>query len=129
MNKVFLIGNLTKEPESKTTQNGISVCTFNIAVGRGKDQTDFFRVTAWRQTADNCRQYLSKGKKVAVVGTVYAEAYTAKDGQPKASLEVNADNVEFLSPKNAEETYVQQEREAIQQESRSFVPVDEPLPF
>lgn len=128
MNKVFLTGNLTRDPESKTTQSGISVCTFNMAVGRGKDQTDFFRVTAWRQLADNCRQYLAKGKKVAVVGTVTAEAYMGKDGQPKASLEVNADNVEFLSPKDAEETYVQQERKAIQQESQ-FVAVDEPLPF
>lgn len=128
MNKVFLTGNLTRDPESKTTQSGISVCTFNMAVGRGKDQTDFFRVTAWRQLAENCRQYLAKGKKVAVVGTVTAEAYMGKDGQPKASLEVNADNVEFLSPKDAEETYVQQERKAIRNEHQ-FVAVDEPLPF
>ena len=130
MNKVFLIGNLTKDPETKTTQNGVGLCTFTIAVGRGKDQTDFFRVTAWRQTADNCRQYLSKGKKVCVTGTVTASAYMGKDGQPKASMEVNADNVEFLSSKG-EDSYEAEERKAIQQESRGggFVEVNEELPF
>lgn len=126
MNKVFLTGNLTRDPESKTTQSGISVCTFNMAVGRGKDQTDFFRVTAWNKLGDICRQYLAKGRKVAVTGTITASAYTDKNGEARASLEVRADDVEFLS--KSEDTYEAEERKAIQQESQ-FVAVDEPLPF
>jgi single-strand DNA-binding protein len=128
MNKVFLTGNLTRDPETKTTKDGTGLCTFTVAVNNGKD-TDFFRVTAWRKLADICRQYLAKGRKVAVTGSVTASAYTNKDGEPKASLEVQADNVEFLGNKN-EDTYETEERKAIQEESKPhFVTVDEPLPF
>ena len=108
MNKVFLIGNLTRDPELRTTQSGIAVCQFTIAVNRrrannaeaGQPEADFFRVTAWRQLGDNCARWLIKGKKVSVVGTVSASAYIANDGQARASLEVTADDVEFLSPAN-----------------------------
>ena len=107
MNKVFLIGNLTRDPELRTTQTGVSVCSFTIAVNRrrpsnaeaGQPEADFFRVTAWRQLGEICAKYLAKGRKVAVVGTVSASAYTANDGTARASLEVQADDVEFLTPK------------------------------
>ncbi|MBO4925869.1 MAG: single-stranded DNA-binding protein [Clostridia bacterium] len=107
MNKVFLIGNLTRDPEQRTTQSGVSVCSFTIAVNRrrsnnaeaGQPEADFFRITAWRQLGDICAKYLAKGRKVAVVGTVSASAYTANDGTARASLEVQADDVEFLTPR------------------------------
>ena len=107
MNKLTIIGNLTADPELRTIPSGISVCTFTVAVNRryssNKDerQTDFFRVAAWRQLGENCSRYLAKGKKVCVIGEVSARAYEGKDGSMRASLEVTADEVEFLSPRES----------------------------
>lgn len=101
MNKLMIIGNLVRDPESRSLPTGVNLCTFTVAVnGRKEDDVQFFRVTTWRQLAENCQRFLSKGKKVGVVGAVSLNTYTAKDGTTKASLEVNADEVEFLSPKN-----------------------------
>jgi len=107
LNKLFIIGNLTRDPELRSTQGGIPVCTFTVAVNRrrasnaeaGQPEADFFRVTAWRQLGENCNRYLSKGRKVCVVGNVQVNTYTANDGTTRASLEVTADDVEFLSPR------------------------------
>ena len=105
MNKLTLIGNLTHDPETRATPTGITVCTFTIAVNRrfanseGERQTDFFRINAWRQLGENCSRYLEKGKKVAVVGELQARLYEAKDGTTRMSLDVAADEVEFLSPR------------------------------
>ena len=106
MNKVFIVGNLTRDPELRSTRDGISVCSFTVAVNRrvrnaeaGQPEADFFRVTAWRQLGENCAKYLAKGRKVSVTGTVSASAYTAQDGSARASLEVTADDVEFLTPR------------------------------
>ncbi|MBO4847779.1 MAG: single-stranded DNA-binding protein [Clostridia bacterium] len=107
MNKLTIIGNLTADPELRTIPSGINVCTFTVAVNRrytsNKDdrQTDFFRVAAWRQLGENCSRFLTKGKKVAVIGEVSARAYEGKDGSLRASLEVTADEVEFLSPRDS----------------------------
>lgn len=100
MNKITLIGNLTNEPEKRATPNGTSVTSFTIAVNRrGQDkQTDFFRINAWRGLADTCAKFLAKGRKVAVIGELQARIYEAKDGKTKVSLDVQADEVEFLSP-------------------------------
>ena len=100
MNKLAAIGNLTRNPELRSTPNGIPVCTFAIAVnGRKQDEpATFFRVTAWRQLGENCNRYLTKGKKVFVSGPVSVSTYTAKDGTTRASMEITADDVEFLSP-------------------------------
>ena len=103
MNKLTIIGNLTKDPEKRTTSTGVNVTSFTVAVNKPKrdsqDQgADFFRVTAWRGLADICAKYLAKGRKVAVVGSVSLHTYQS-NGETKASLEVNADDVEFLSPK------------------------------
>lgn len=99
MNKITLIGNLTNEPEKRATPNGTSVTTFTIAVNRrGQDKPDFFRINAWRGLADTCAKFLAKGRKVAVVGELQARTYEAKDGKTKVSLDVQADEVEFLSP-------------------------------
>ena len=107
MNKLTIIGNLTRDPELRTTASGVNVCSFTVAVNRrnrredqnGQPEADFFRVTAWRQLADICSKYLAKGRKVAVVGSVSVHTYTGNDGTTRATLEVNADDVEFLSPK------------------------------
>ena len=100
MNKITLIGNLTNEPEKRATPNGTSVTSFTIAVNRRwqDKQTDFFRINAWRGLADTCAKFLAKGRKVAVVGELQARIYEAKDGKTKVSLDVQADEVEFLSP-------------------------------
>lgn len=100
MNKITLIGNLTNEPEKRATPNGTSVTSFTIAVNRrGQDkQTDFFKINAWRGLADTCAKFLAKGRKVAVVGELQARTYEAKDGKTRVSLDVQADEVEFLSP-------------------------------
>lgn len=107
MNKITLIGNLTRDPELRTTPSGVSVCTLSVAVNRrfakdekGEPITDFFNVNTWRGLAENCAKYLLKGKKVAVIGEVSVRTYETKDGKFGASLEVQADEVEFLSPRS-----------------------------
>ncbi len=106
MNQVFITGNLTKDPETRVTQDGKKVCNFTVAVNRrqrdknGNNITDFFRVSTWNGLAESCQLFLSKGRKVGVVGRVSAHAYTSNDGNPAASLEVLASDVEFLSSKN-----------------------------
>ncbi|MBQ6400291.1 MAG: single-stranded DNA-binding protein [Clostridia bacterium] len=111
MNRLTIIGNLTNDPELRTTPSGDTVCSFGVAVnrrgrrdaqGNPQEQTDFFRVSAWRQQGENCAKYLSKGRKVAVVGPVTARAYQANDGTLRASMEINATDVEFLSSRNDE---------------------------
>ena len=105
MNKLTIIGNLTKTPELRTTTGGINVCTFTVAVNRKKTASnqdpgvDYFRVTAWRALGENCAKFLEKGKKVCVIGAVSLNIYTTKDGKQGASLEVLADDIEFLSPR------------------------------
>ena len=105
MNQLTIIGNLTKEPELRTTSGGKEVCSFTVAVNRKKTQNnqdpgaDYFRVSAWGERGKVCNQFLSKGKKVAVTGPVSVRAYTNGKGEAAASLEVLAEDVEFLSPK------------------------------
>ena len=106
MNKVYLIGNLTRDPEISTTTSGISVCRMSIAVSRrfanaeGGRDTDFFNVTAWRGTADNCAKFLKKGNKIAVSGSIQTRNYEKSDGTKGFSIDIVADEVEFLSSKN-----------------------------
>ncbi len=111
MNKLTIIGNLTRDPELRTTSSGINVCSFTVAVNRrrsaGNDQpeADFFRVSAWRQLGENCQRYLAKGRKVCVMGPVTVRSYTANDGSTRFSLEVTADDVEFLSSRSDDAGY------------------------
>ena len=105
MNKLTIIGNLTREPELRTTSAGKEVCTFTVAVNRRKTgnnqqpEADFFRVSAWDGLAKSCGQFLAKGRKVAVVGSVSVHTFQTQTGETKAQLEVNASDIEFLSPK------------------------------
>ena len=127
MNKVFLIGNLTRAPELRESTAGYPVCNFTLAVNKRSSsdhpEADYFRVTVWRDLAKRCAQYLDKGKKACVIGTVSATAYIAKDGTARANLEVTADSVEFLTPR-------QQIGAAQETDGNGYVRVDdEELPF
>lgn len=128
MNKLIIIGNLTRDPESRTTQSGKTVCSFTVAVNRrGSDNTaDFFRVSAWSQLGENCQRYLAKGRKVAVSGRVSVSTYQANDGTTKANIEVMAEDVEFLTAKGE-----QGEQKPVQQPQQGYTDVtdDEELPF
>lgn len=139
MNKLTIIGNLTADPELRSTPSGVSVCTFTVAVNsRQKDATDFFRVSAWRQLGESCSRFLAKGKKVAVVGEVTARAFEGKDGSLRARMEVTASEVEFLSPKSEDKPvdrssqYDREQREAAKRyaEDAEFEEItDGDLPF
>ena len=106
MNKVYLIGNLTRDPELSTTSSGVSVCRLSIAVGRrfanadGERETDFFNITAWRGTAENCAKFLKKGNKIAVSGSIQTRNYEKSDGTKGFAVDIVADEVEFLSTRN-----------------------------
>ena len=97
-----MIGNLANDPEARTTQSGISQSTFRIAVQRrfanaqGVREADFLTVVAWRQTADFCNRYLTKGRKVAVEGSIQVRSYDAQDGSKRYVTEIMADSVEAL---------------------------------
>ena len=133
MNKLTIIGNVTKDPEHRTTKDGTAVCAFTVAVNRkgrdGQQEADFFRVPAWRQLADICGKYLAKGRKVAVVGPVSLNTYTGQDGQSRANLEVTAENVEFLTPRS--EGAEMAPRRAEPEKKSEFIDVDDDgdLPF
>lgn len=107
MNKVFLIGNLTRDPEISETSGGVSVCHFAIAVNRsytssdGERQTDFFNVTAWRGLADTIARYAKKGNKVAVTGSIQIRNYEDNQGARRTAVDVIAQDVEFLTPKGS----------------------------
>ena len=105
MNKVILIGNLTKDPELTTTTSGIEVCRFSIAVQRrfknasGEYEADFINCVAWRNTAQFVHKYFAKGKKMAVEGNIQTRNYEAQDGTKRYVTEVVAEQVEFVERK------------------------------
>ena len=105
MNKAILVGNLTKDPEHRTTSNNLSVTTFSIAVQRrfaqSEPKADFFNIVTWRATADNCAKYLQKGSKVGVVGQIQNRQYDDKNGVRRYITEIVAEEVEFLTSKGA----------------------------
>ena len=107
MNKVFLIGNLTRDPEISTTNSGVQLCRFSIAVNRtyanadGVREADFFNITAWRNLAERCGKYLHKGNKVSVMGSIQIRNYES-NGERRTSVDVVADDVEFLTPRTGE---------------------------
>ena len=105
-NKVILIGNLCSDPELKTTANGISVTSFNLAVARRKTakeqepQTDFINCVAWRGTAEFISKYFTKGKAILLVGSIQTRSWTDKDGQKRYATEVIADEAQFVEKKS-----------------------------
>ena len=136
MNKVILIGRLTKDPELTTTGSGISVCRFALAVERkftnsdGEKEVDFLNIVAWRGLADNCNKYLRKGNKCGVVGSIQTRSYDAADGTKKYLTEIIAEEIEFLSSKTENENKPQTESQKRQEVMKDFTPIDDSqLPF
>ena len=125
MNNVTLIGRLTKDPDLKTTQSGLSVCRFTVAVDRPyskEKQTDFINCLAWRQTADFICKYFTKGQRIALIGSIQTGSYE-KDGSKVYTTEVNVSSVEFCESKKQNET-------AQTNEATEEIPlVDDDLPF
>ena len=104
--QTIVIGNVGNDPELRYTASGVPVANFSVAAnerwksqdGQPQERTTWFRVAAWNKLAENCNQYLHKGSKVMVIGRVSAHAYIAADNAPKATIEVTATTVRFLSP-------------------------------
>ncbi|MBR2904190.1 MAG: single-stranded DNA-binding protein [Clostridia bacterium] len=109
MNKVFLIGNLTRDPELTETASGVAVCHFAIAVNRnyagqdGERQTDFFNCTAWRGQAETIQRFCKKGNKVAVTGSIQLRNYEDNQGVKRNAVDIIVQDVEFLTPKTGED--------------------------
>ncbi|MBO5098589.1 MAG: single-stranded DNA-binding protein [Clostridia bacterium] len=105
LNKVILMGRLTRDPELRTTPQGVSVCTFSVAVDRGyvrqgeERQADFINVVAWRSTAEFVSKYFIKGQMIAVVGRLQTRNYDDKDGKKVYVTEVVADEISFADSK------------------------------
>lgn len=102
MNKMCIIGNLTKDPELRVTRSGKDICTFTVAVNRkkrGEEITTFYRVSAFDNYAENCGKFLGKGSKVYVEGELDVDLYDGNDGQKKVSLEITAKFIEFVTIK------------------------------
>lgn len=101
LNKVLLMGNLTKDPEYKTTPSGVGVTTFSIAVGRrfakesDEVKADFFNIVAWRNTAEFVKNFFSKGKQIVIVGSLQNRSWTDQNGQKRYITEVIADECYF----------------------------------
>ena len=111
MNKVFLIGNLTRDPELRETPSGVAMCRFAIAVQRpyssqdGERQTDFFECTAWRGLGETIARYTKKGKKVSVVGSVQLRNYEDNQGVKRTAVDIICQDVEFLSPRENDDSF------------------------
>ncbi len=103
LNRIVLIGRLTRDPELRFTPNGRAVCSFTLAVDRnftsqdGTRETDFINIVVWGKQAENCGQYLAKGRMAAVDGRLQIRSFEGNDGQKRYVTEVVADNVRFLS--------------------------------
>ena len=124
MNKVYLIGNLTRDPELSETTSGIAVCRLSIAVNRTyNNEVDYFNITVWRAVAENCGKFLKKGSKVAVCGSLQNRSYEDKDGNKRNYTDIVASEVEFLSTKS------NGEGEQPTRPTLDTVPSDDDLPF
>lgn len=114
MNKVFLIGNLTRDPELTETAGGIKICRFSIAVNRnysgadGDRKTDFFNCVAWRGLGETVARFAKKGNKVAVSGSIELRNYEDSQGVRRTGVDIVAQDVEFLTPRGQGEYLSQQ---------------------
>jgi len=104
LNRVLLIGNLTRDPELRYTPSGQPVCGFGLAVnrvwndkaGQKQEETCFLRITVWGKTGENCASYLKKGRPVFIEGRLQSRSWQSEDGQKKSAIEVVAERVQFL---------------------------------
>ena len=139
INRVVLVGRLTKDPDLRYTPNGVAVCSFTLAVNRpftnqqGERDADFINCVAWRKQAENVANYLKKGSLAGIDGRIQTRSYEAQDGRRVYVTEVVAESVQFLESKNKSEQSRQQQPTA--QHGNSFVNdgtediFDEDLPF
>ena len=134
MNKVMLIGNLTRDPESGSTQSGVAYCRFGLAVNRRfsreNNEVDYFNIVCWRGLAENCAKLLAKGRKVCVSGSIQTRQYDAQDGSKRTAVDIVADEVEFLPSGARTDEGNPQDTEKRQSVNNSgLTPVEEELPF
>lgn len=133
MNRVFLIGNLTRDPEFNTTSSGVAVCRFSIGVTRrfSQGESDFFNIVTWRATAENCQKYLKKGSKVAIIGAIQTRTYEAQDGTKRNAVDIVADEVQFLNTRSQGEDGDVSQSYRKESPVNKLTPVenDEDLPF
>lgn len=135
MNVVNLIGRLTATPELKTTQNGVSVTSFTLAVDRAytpkgeEKQTDFIKCVAWRGTAEFITRYFAKGNRLAVNGSLQQRNYTAKDGSNQTVYEVVVDNAYFCETKQAPSVAQNNEQPIVTEGYEEITTGDDDLPF
>jgi single-strand DNA-binding protein len=113
LNRVVLIGRLTKDPELRFTPDGVPVATLRIAVNRmrrkdGSQDTDFFNIVVWRRLAELCAEYMKKGRLVAVEGRLRRRSWTTSEGQPRSDVEIVADNIQFLDRPSKEEGFMEE---------------------
>ena len=112
VNKIIVIGNLGSDPEMRYTPNGQSVTSFSVASnrryrtadGEQRDETEWFRVSAFGRLADTCNQYLARGRQVYVEGRLRGRSYTGQDGQPRYSLDITANEIQFLGGRGDNES-------------------------
>lgn len=134
MNKVFLIGRLTRDPELRYTGSNTAVATFSIAVNRpftsqsGERQADFINIVVWRRQAENVKNYLTQGSQVAVDGRLQSRSYDGTDGKRHYVTEVVADNIEFIGARRGNENNAQEPAQNMPQEEPVFsdFPQEEP---
>ena len=138
LNKVFLMGRITRDPELRRTGNGVAVTSFTVAVDRdfGKDEsgekvTDFIDCVAWRQTGEFVNKYFGKGRMIVVCGQLQIRGWTDKDGNKRRSAEVNADQVYFGDSKSDAKSApaTQAEPEYVQNDFTTIDDDDAALPF
>lgn len=132
MNRISIIGNLTRDPEYATTNNGNPVCKFTVAVKRRyTDETDFIPVVTWRGLADNCHKYLFKGSKVMVSGEIHLDRGEDNEGRKFTAVSISADEVEFVgTPKGqAQAETPAKPAQRAEQTRMTEVPNPEDLPF
>ncbi|MCI8945076.1 MAG: single-stranded DNA-binding protein [Clostridia bacterium] len=132
MNKVILIGNLTRDPEFAQTSSNVPYLKMSVAVSRkfasanGERETDFFNIVAWRGLAENCAKYLCKGKKISVVGNLQNRSYEDSQGNKRQITEIIAEEIDFLSPVGEASQQQTQDR----YKADGLTPVDDnELPF
>lgn len=127
MNSVLLIGNLTRDPETRTTGSGTTVCAFKIAVNRNTQEggADYPRIKTFGKTAENCGRYLKKGSKVGIEGRLQTGSYEKQNGDIVSYTEVIANRVEFLSTRNSGDARPAEKEKAVP----DFEAIDDDVPF
>lgn len=133
LNNIVLIGRLTRDPEMRTTTSGSVIARFTLAVERdfagrnGTKETDFIPIIAWRGLGELAEKYLSKGKMCAVQGQLHIRSYEDKDGNKRTIAEINANNIQFLTPKSSKEQ--SNGSSGSYDDLTEVAPLDEDIPF